>query len=125
MTRDRNPNYSRMAVIHLASGPFSKAVTDGVENYASCGALNVVFKREYQRDISDFSALVADLKLAKADVILGVGRLRDDILLAQHLVHSKVMAGVIALVATPMRKFKEALGVEADGFFWYQPVGSL
>jgi branched-chain amino acid transport system substrate-binding protein len=113
---ERVPHANRVAIVHSSRGSFPHSVATGAERYARDHGFQEVFKTEYDPSLRENSGLLDDLRAAKHDLLLGVGRLEDDISLARRLTEEKIDAGAVSLVATPTQRFKEALGQMTDGF---------
>jgi branched-chain amino acid transport system substrate-binding protein len=70
----------------------------------------------YLTGTTDFTPLLQQLAHAHPDVLLGVGRIEDDIRLARQLRQAALPIAAVGLIATPLALFRNTLGAAADGF---------
>jgi branched-chain amino acid transport system substrate-binding protein len=70
----------------------------------------------YAPRTTDFRPLLTQLAHIQPHLVLGVGRIEDDIQLAQQYVRSAVCTTAMALIATPLTLFRDSLGGAAAGF---------
>ena len=101
-------------VLRRASSPFSVAITAGAEAEARRQGRPTEVT-SYPRTPAAVGALLDRLGSSPPDLLLAAGRLADDIALARAL-RDRGLAIPTALVATPVRAFRHALGPAADGF---------
>ncbi len=116
LVKERDPQALKLAVLHSGKGSFSRAVAGGVESYALAKGFQIVFKNEYESPASDFSLYIREIAEKEPDILIGVGRIQDDLLLAQQLVQNRVRLKAVAVVAAGIGQFKEELGDGACGF---------
>ena len=116
LVKETDPTARRVAILHSGGGSFPAAVASGVASYAAREGFQVIFKRSYDPSTDDFSPLLTEVMDSGADVVLGVGRIGDDLLLARHIVEKGVRAVAIGLVAAGIGRFGEELGRWANGF---------
>ena len=109
-----DPSARRAAFIHSSTGAFSRSVAEGAAKRAVELGMEVVFRGTFDSPASDFSGLLRRVADSSPDLLVGVGRIADDLLLAQQLDPS--IARTVALVATPIEQFKQALGPKSEGF---------
>ena len=109
-----NPAATSLAVIHSSTGSFSSSVAEGAMKRASELGIDVVFHETFDSPATDHSQLLQRVEASGPDLLVGVGRIGDDLLLAQQLsIHNEAM---VALVATPIEQFQETLGPRSEGF---------
>ena len=116
LVKNRDPEAQRIAFLRSSRGSFPADVASGVESYAATRGFRTVFSGQYTPPIADFSPLLKQIAASEADIIVGVGRIQDDLLLARQLVQTQVSAKAIAIVAAGIEQFKDELGSGADGF---------
>ena len=116
MVRENDPHAATLAVLRASSGEFPRAVTSGVERAAIELGFRVVLLREYDPSQIDFGEIVGLVQGARPHVLVAVGRIDNDLALARELADRSPAIGVVAVVATPIQQFQDALGVEAEGF---------
>ena len=116
LVKEWDPSAQRVAILHSDKGSFSSAVASGVESYGVEQGLSIVLKGRFRPPMADFSELLDEVERREPDVILGVGTIEDDLLLARQMVRRRVKTKAIALVAAGIGQFKEALGSSANGF---------
>ena len=114
LLREADPGAGKVAILQSATGSFSASVANGFKGYALRQGLEVVYEGQYQSPASDFSSVLRELSGVSADLLVGVGRIGDDLLLAQQI--PKGVAKAVALVATPIQQFHAHLGNRANGF---------
>ena len=116
LVKDRDPDARRIAILRSSRGSFPVSVASGVESYAATNDFRVVFSGQYTPPIADFSSFLGQIAASEADIIIGVGRIQDDLLLAKQMMQKQVRAKVMAVVAAGIGQFKDELGSVADGF---------
>ena len=72
--------------------------------------------REYDAAKPDWNAIVTEVAEADPDLLVGVGRIDNDVALARRLARSRVSMGAVAVVAAGIKRFRDELGVHAEGF---------
>ncbi|MBQ09958.1 MAG: hypothetical protein CMJ45_00205 [Planctomyces sp.] len=116
LVRAADSNAEFVAILRASTGAFPKAVTSGVERQAAQLEFTISLLREFEPSINDFSALLDEVEQARPDLLLGVGRIQNDLLLASQLVRRDLGLKGMAVVATPIQQFRDRLGEAADGF---------
>ena len=116
LVREMDPKARTVAILRAARGSFPPAVASGVESHATENGFEIVLARQYPSDTSDFSPFLREIEDARPDIILGVGRIQEDLELASQLVERRVRAKATALVAAGISEFGESLGSSATGF---------
>ena len=131
LVRQSDPRASRLAIIRASPGAFPQAVSDGAEKQALALGFELVMKQEFDPAITDFGDILDAAKQARPDLLLGVGRIRNDLLLARQIVDRQYSFGAVAVVAAPIQQFQDHLAAGTEGFLgpsqWEpsarQPVG--
>ena len=108
----RQPPPRRVVLFHADTG-FAAAVAGGVHAWAREKAIPVATE-VYPSGTSP--ARVRALLESPADVVLGVGRIEDDLMLARALRAGRTTGRLVGVVAAGIARFREELGDEADGF---------
>ena len=116
LVSERDPSARRLAIFGSTRGSFPIAVASGVDAYAAQHGFQTVYRGQYVSPAADFSPLLAEMEETEPDIIVGVGRIDDDLLLARQMVQRGVRARAIALVAAGIGHFSEVLGSCAGGF---------
>ena len=116
LVRQSNPRACRLAIIRAATGSFSQAVSDGMEKQALATGFELVLKREFDPAITDFFDILDAVEKALPDLLLGVGRIQNDLLLARQIAQRGNSFGAVAIVAAPIQQFKNHLSDAAEGF---------
>ena len=116
MVRERDPHAATLAILRASSGEFPRAVTFGVERSAKELGFRVVLLREYDPAQTDFGEIVGLVQRALPHVLVAVGRIDNDLWLARKLANRSPAIGAVAVAATPIQQFRDALGAEAEGF---------
>jgi branched-chain amino acid transport system substrate-binding protein len=110
------PSATRVAFVYGARGTFPPAVIAGAERYARDNGMRVILKAPYPPAREGLAALGAQLTTQSPDVILGVGRMEEDVQFARTLKAQRVRARAMGVVAAPLREFAAALGRDTHGF---------
>ncbi|MFQ6030908.1 MAG: ABC transporter substrate-binding protein, partial [Dehalococcoidia bacterium] len=116
LVRRVDANAEKLAVVRAATGAFPKAVSSGVERHAADLGFQKVVHREYDPETEDFSDILDQVERKRPDLLLAVGRIQNDLALAEQLAQRCGPLGAAAVVATPIQQFQEALGDRAEGF---------
>ena len=80
-----DPKACRLAIIRAATGAFPQAVSDGMEKQALATGFELVMKRDFDPAITDFTDILDAVEQARPDLLLGVGRIQNDLLLARQI----------------------------------------
>ena len=116
MVREADLTARTIALVRASTGEFSQAVCSGVTEAADGQGFDVVITTEFLASSKDFTLLVDELKTAHPDVIVVVGRVRNDLSIARLLVESGLGAKAVVAVAAGIQQFQDDLGTLADGF---------
>jgi branched-chain amino acid transport system substrate-binding protein len=116
LVRQTGPSASTVALVRASTGEFPKAVCSGVAETAEGLEFNIMLDIEFAASTADFTDVLEQLKAAKADVVVIVGRVRNDLALARQLAESGVKAGTVVAVAAGIQAFHDDLGGIAERF---------
>lgn len=116
LVREATPEATTLAVVRVSAGEFPQAVSDGVTQLAGVLGFRTALQLEYPPATTDFSGVLDAVAQARPDVLVAVGRIHHDLALAQQLAARRLPLTVAAVVAAPIRQFRDALGAEAEGF---------
>jgi branched-chain amino acid transport system substrate-binding protein len=116
LVREVAPDAERLAVVRASSGDFPRAVSSGAEGRAVGLGFKRVLLREYNPATTDFSGTLDEVEQARPDILLGVGRIQNDLLLSRQIVQRRLSLGAVAVVAAPIQQFQDALGADGEGF---------
>lgn len=116
LVRAADPNAKSLAVLRASTGAFPRAVTSGVESQAAQLGFQVSILREFDSTITDFSTILDEVEQVEPELLLGVGRIQNDLLLARQLAGRESGLKGVAVVAAPIQQFRDYLGDAADGF---------
>ncbi len=114
--RARHASLRRVAIIHSTAGAFPLEVALGAEQHCQEHRVETIVRYPYEPRTIDFSALLRRLSNDQPDVLLGVGRIEDDVRFAAQLVRSNLDVAAVGLIVTPLHLFRTVLGKAADGF---------
>jgi branched-chain amino acid transport system substrate-binding protein len=123
---EAHPEAGSLAIVRAATGSFPKLVSDVVARRAAESGFSTVLIQEYDPAIADFSSIIDRLLDARPDLLLAVGRIQNDLLLARQLAQRRPALGVAAVVAAPIQQFHDALGPDAENFVGpsqWEPTG--
>ena len=127
LVRRADPEASTLAILRASSGEFPRAVSSGVERQAAPLGFRVKLLKEYDPSISDFNSILDEVDRVRPDVLVGVGRIQNDLLLAEYLVKRGGALKAVAVVAAPIQQFRDTLKGESEGFIGpsqWEPAGS-
>ena len=123
-----SPAASTLAIARAAAGAFPKDVCDGVERAAAALGFRIVLRREFDAQSPDMDGIAAAVRQAAPDILVAVGRLENDLLLARQLIQANARPPYTALVAAGVQRFQAELGAAAEGFIgpsqWEPPPPS-
>ena len=129
LVRMANPTASAFAIVRCSAGAFPKLVSEGMQAEALRQGFTQVICREFSPGHLDFSQLSGDVTRANPALLLVVGRIRHDILIARDLVSRWQRAtrpAATAVVAAGIDRFQAELGADAEGFIapsqWEPPA---
>ena len=114
-------------MLRSSTGAFPRAVSSGVERQAASLGFRVKLLKEYDPSISDFNSILDEVEQVRPDVLVGVGRIQNDLLLAEYLVKRGGALKAVAVVAAPIQQFRDTLKGESEGFIGpsqWEPAGS-
>lgn len=114
--RQAAPAASTLAILRAATGAFPADVCSGVEPAAAALDFRCVLRREFDARNPDFADVVAEVQRAAPDILVAVGRLENDLLLARQLLETDARPPFAALVAAGVQRFQDELGAAAEGF---------
>ena len=116
LVRGADPNADSLAIVRASTGAFPKAVVSTVESQAGQLGFRISLLREFEPSINDFNAVLDEVERVRPDLLLGVGRIQNDLLLAGQLARRELGLKGVAVVAAPIQQFRDHLGEAADGF---------
>lgn len=116
LVKAADPSAKSLAILRSSTGSFPKAVTSGVESQAAQLGFKISLLREFEPSINDFGAILDEVLQAGPELLLGVGRIQNDLLLARHLAGRELGLKGVAVVAAPIQQFRVHLGEAVDGF---------
>ena len=110
---------SKLGIIRCSTGEFPRQVSEGLEARALALGFTKEIQLEFPPEKLDFDDLAQRAAGAPTDLLLVVGRIRHDIALARSLISCWADGGrpkISAVVASPIDRFREELGGDAEGF---------
>lgn len=110
-----DPNLRRAALYYATTG-FAAEVAAGVRAWLQRAGVALVVEQSY-RSGDDVRQCLNRLANDRADIILGAGRIEDDLRLARQLLEVRPPVRAVGLVAAAISRFRDELGRHADGFF--------
>ena len=118
MVREVDPAASRLTIVRASAGEFPRAVSTGLMRAAETQGFQVQVI-DYPPAINDFSRVLDSVEESVPQVLAGVGRIHQDLLLARELVQRRHRLGslrAMAVVAAGIQRFRDELGSAAQGF---------
>ena len=107
---------SRVAVIASSRGSFPRAVVQGAVDYARGNGFEICFDARYTPPFDESALDFQELQASKPDVVIGVGRIQDDLALARLLSKSRLECGAVAVVVAGVAEFATELGEAIEGY---------
>jgi branched-chain amino acid transport system substrate-binding protein len=117
MIKHTRPSVQRVMIVHSSGGAFPREVASGAEAYGRQQGFEITRMPAYPPGTADFTPLLRQLSKERPHLLLGVGRIEDDIRLAAQLIQSHLSIDAVGLIATPLQRFQALLGDAAPGFF--------
>ena len=125
--REVCPEAATVGIVRAATGAFPKDVTTGVEGTSSRMGFRVLLLSEFDAETGNFSEVVESICRATPDVLVVVGRFKNDLDLAELVAEAAPDLGAVAVVAAGVDAFRERLGELAECFIgpsqWEPDVG--
>ncbi len=116
IAREADASASRLAVIASDRGSFPRTVAQGAVDYAHSKGFEVCFDARYTPPFRESALDLAGLQTSTPDVVIGVGRIQDDLALANMLSRSGLECGAVAVVVAGVSEFAQELGGAVQGF---------
>lgn len=113
---DAYPILQRVTILHGLTGAFPRDVAAGAAQHCRERGVETVQSIAYPPDTDDFTLLLQPLQADPPEVLLGVGRIEDDLRLAAQLADMNLPLKTIGLIVTPLQQFRTTLGDAANGF---------
>ena len=125
--REVCPEAATVGIVRAATGAFPKDVSAGVERTASRMGFRVLLLPEFDAETGNFPEVVESICRATPDVLVAVGRFKNDLDLAELVAEAAPDLGAVAVVAAGVDAFRERLGELAECFIgpsqWEPDVG--
>ena len=116
LVRKTNPLATTVTLVRASTGEFPKAVCSGIVGSSSELGFSIALETEFEGSAVDFTRILADIKASQADVVVIVGRIKNDVQLAREIAESNARVGAIVAVAAGIQGFQDSLGPLANGF---------
>ncbi|PKB65072.1 MAG: hypothetical protein BZY80_01030 [SAR202 cluster bacterium Io17-Chloro-G2] len=116
MVRQADENAASLGIVRASTGAFPKAVSWGVEAQAEALGFRLDLVEEFDAGESDFNGLAQEAARAGPDVLVVVGRIGNDLSIAQSLVDHRASFKTVAVVAAGIQQFRDVLGADVNGF---------
>ncbi|MGH2669888.1 MAG: ABC transporter substrate-binding protein, partial [bacterium] len=116
LLRSVEPALSKVTLFAAKTG-FASQVAAGALAWIERAGLERTAVRFYETGINDFEPLLAGIEDDPPDVLVGVGRFEDDLLLGRQLAELKPRIKAVAVVGAAVGEFGRVLGRASDGFF--------
>ncbi len=113
---DADPTLRRVTILHGTTGAFPRDVGTGAEQHCRERGIEDVQRIAYPLETDDFTPLLQPLQANPPEVLLGVGRIEDDLRLAAQLTKISLPLKTAGLIVTPLQQFQTTLGEAANGF---------
>jgi branched-chain amino acid transport system substrate-binding protein len=116
LVRQADPAAKTLGIVRACPGEFPREVSQPLAwTYKALG-FRLSLVREYPPSTIDFRNILEEVRGIRPDVLVAVGRIRNDLELARCLARRRPSLRAVAVVAAPIQQFREALGEESEGF---------
>jgi branched-chain amino acid transport system substrate-binding protein len=116
LVRQADPEAKTLGIVRAFPGEFPRAVSQRLAQTCKALGFQLRLVREYPPSTVDFRNILEEVQGIRPDVLVAVGRIRNDLKLARCLAMRRPSLRAVAVVAAPIQQFREALGEEAEGF---------
>lgn len=116
LVRERDPSASTVALVRASSGEFPLAVCSGVVETAGDLGFDIFLNAEFAATSDDFTPVIEEIRSSRPDIVVLVGRVRNDLRLARQLADSDLGVGAVVAVAAGIQGFQDDLGSLSDRF---------
>jgi branched-chain amino acid transport system substrate-binding protein len=116
LVRQADPEAKTLGIVRAYPGEFPKAVSQQLERTCKALGFQLRLLREYPPSTLDFRNILEEVQGIRPDVLVAVGRIRNDLELARRLARRRPRLRAVAVIAAPIQQFREVLGEEAEGF---------
>jgi len=113
---DAYPALQRVTILHGTTGAFPRDVAVGAVQHCRERGIETVQCIAYPPDTDNFATLLQSLQAEPPEMLLGVGRIEDDLRLAAQLPDVGLPLKAVGLIVTPLQQFQVTLGTTANGF---------
>jgi len=113
---DAYPTLRRVTILHGTTGAFPRDVGTGAAQHCRERGIERVQSLTYPPETDNFVPLLQALQADPPEVLLGVGRIEDDLRLAVQLSGINLPLKIAGLIVTPLQQFQTRLGEAAKGF---------
>ena len=127
LVREADPVAKTIGLLQAYPGTFPRMITTEVQRQADLLGFEVTYIRKFPPSIDDFSDILEEIRKIGPQVLVMVGRISNDLKFARQLVQRPLSLRAVAVVATPIRQFQEALGDDVEGFIGpsqWEPTGT-
>jgi branched-chain amino acid transport system substrate-binding protein len=115
MSKQANRAFRKVALVNANTG-FAQDIAKGVVEWAGENGWECI-QFTYPSGLNSFYDVIAQVQNAMPDVLLGVGRVEDDIQFAKNIVEKRLNVGAVGLVVAAIDEFKLKLKHDCEGFF--------
>ena len=116
LIRNAGSTASRIALVRASTGEFPRSVCSSVVEAGKIFGFEIALTSEFPASAEDFTFVLEELESISPDLIIVVGRVRNDLDIASALVSSGISAEAVVIVAAGIQQFRDHLGATADGF---------
>ena len=127
LVKKADPGARKIAAFSAFDSGVSRNIARGVDKYGAEYGFEVR-RFEYRTGREDFSGLLPEAMDWEPDLVIGMGRLNDDLLLTGRMIDTGARPKAAALAAASIGLFGETFGGLADGFMssaqWERGMGN-
>ena len=116
LVRAHRPSASTVGIAHSTAGAFPREVAAGAETRCRELGFDTIHVYPYPAGTREFQPILEQISEDRPDLVLGVGRIEDDLRFAHQLHRQRIGVEYVGLVATALTRFGETLGAAADEF---------
>ena len=106
---------SNITLFYARDSGFSRSIAEGARKRAAEKKFDVL-EFGYKSGEQNLRPLIHEAVESTPDLILGMGRMEDDLVLAAQLTELGVRVKAVALIASSIKLFRDRFGPRADGY---------
>ena len=103
LVRQVDPEAKTLGIVRACPGGFPRAISQPLERTYKALGFRLTLVREYPPSTVDFRNILEEVRGIRPDVLVAVGRIRNDLELARCLARRRPGLGAVTVVAAPIQ----------------------